>query len=155
MREKTCCFIGHREIEDSKGLRIKLGEIIENLILKENVIKFIFGSKSRFDNICYEETTKLKEKYSHIIRIYIRAEYPEIDDNYERYLLAKYEQTYFAKNAFGKSAYITRNREMIDESDFCIIYFKENCLPKNRTSGTKSAFDYADKIQKKIILLPN
>ena len=149
-KEKTCCFIGHREIEEKERLSKKLTEIIENLILKENVTKFIFGSKSRFDTLCYEIVTKLKERYPYIERVYIRAEFSEIGDKYKAYLLEKYEDTYFSQKAFGKASYIERNKEMIEKSDFCIIYFKEDLL-KPYKSGTKIAFDYAIKKNKKIV----
>lgn len=53
----ACCFIGHREITETKGLRDKLYRIIEKLIADENVDTFLFGSKSRFNSLCYELVT--------------------------------------------------------------------------------------------------
>ena len=56
---------------------------------------FLFGSKSRFDDLCYEAVTELKKKYVHIQRIYVRAEFPYIDESYKSYLLKGYEETYY------------------------------------------------------------
>ena len=62
----------------------------------------------------------------------------------------------------GRASYVERNKEMIDNSDYCVFYFDENYqLPKRRAlnglseytpkSGTKIAFDYAKQKNKIII----
>ena len=38
-KEKTCCFFGHRKIEETEKLKNNLCEIIENLIVNEKVDK--------------------------------------------------------------------------------------------------------------------
>ena len=48
MKDKTCCFFGHRTINETEELKSKLIEIIEKLIVDEKVDTFLFGSKSRF-----------------------------------------------------------------------------------------------------------
>ena len=60
---KIVCFIGHRKIEITANLEQELTEYIEYLILNKNVKIFLFGSRSQFDNLCYDIVTKLKEKY--------------------------------------------------------------------------------------------
>ena len=59
--------------------------------------------------------------------------------------------------------YVERNREMINKSKFCIVYYDENYAPPRRRksrydlfdyqpkSGTKLAYDYAVKKEKEII----
>ena len=59
-KEKTCCFFGHRKIDETEELKNKLSEIIENLIVNENVDTFLFGSKSEFDDLCHKIVTNLK-----------------------------------------------------------------------------------------------
>lgn len=159
--KKTCCFFGHRKISETENLKIKIYEVMEHLILYDNVDTFLMGSKSDFDRLCRDVLAELKEKHAHIKRIYIRAEYPDISEDYENYLLKSCEETYFpesVKNA-GKAVYVKRNREMIDKSDFCIIYYKDSYAPpqkKNKKqnmpdhtpkSGTSIAYQYA--VQKK------
>ncbi len=46
MKDKTCCFFGHRTINETEELKERLTEIIEKLIVKEKVDTFLFGSKS-------------------------------------------------------------------------------------------------------------
>jgi len=117
---------------------------------------FLFGSKSRFDSLCLEIVTDIKEKYPHIKRVYVRAEYPVIDDSYRAYLSGFYEDTYYPENIIGagRKVYVERNREMILRSRFCIVYYDEKCAPVNRKSGTKTALDCARHMKKTIFLFP-
>lgn len=153
MCKNTCCFIGHREITETKELKIKLEVIIEKLIAENSVDTFLFGSKSRFNDLCLEIVSELKEKYPDVKRIYVGAEYPYINDNYKKYLLESYEDTYFPKNITeaGKAVYIERNFEMIDKSGFCVLYYDTENATTNRKSGTKIAIDYAVKKGEKVI----
>lgn len=149
----TCCFIGHRTINETEKLRTKLSEIIEKLIVENSVDTFLFGSKSRFNDLCHETVTEIKAKYPHIKRVYVRAEYQYIDEAYKNYLLKSYEETYYPERIIGsgKASYIERNYEMINKSLFCIVYYDEQNAPTKRKSGTKIALDYAVKQGKKII----
>ena len=52
--ENTCCFFGHRTINETEELKSKLIEIIEKLIVDEKVDTFLFGSRSDFDDLCYD-----------------------------------------------------------------------------------------------------
>ena len=60
---KTCCCIGHRKINITEELKREIYDYVENLIVRENVKKFLFGSKSEFDELCHSIITDLKEKY--------------------------------------------------------------------------------------------
>ena len=153
MSKSTCCFFGHRTINETKELKSKLIEIIEKLIVNENVDIFLFGSKSQFNSLCLELVTEIKEKYPHIKRIYVRAEYQYIDEHYKNYLLENYEDTYYPERIInpGKASYIKRNYEMIDNSHYCVVYYDEQNAPTTRKSGTKIALDYAIRKRKNII----
>ena len=156
MKDKTCCFFGHRTINETEELKSKLKEIIEKLIVENSVDTFLFGSKSRFNSLCQETVTELKEKYPHIKLIYVRAEYPDINEQYTNYLLESYEDTYYPEHIrnSGKATYVERNYEMINKSHFCIVYYDEQNAPTTRKSGTKIALDYAIKKGKQITVLP-
>ena len=153
MCKNTCCFIGHRTINETEELKTKLKETIEKLIVENSVDRFLFGSKSRFNSLCLELVTELKEKYPHIKRIYVRSMYPYIDEDYKNYLLEGYEETYYPEKITnsGKASYVERNYEMIDKSNFCIVYYDEQNAPTTRKSGTKVALDYAIRKKKVII----
>ncbi len=165
--KKSCCFFGHRKIEVTEKLVKTLFKYIEKLIIQEDVNTFFFGSKSEFNGLCYQVVTVLKEKYPHIRRIYVRAVFPHISDDYKAYLLEGYEDTYFPDDIekAGRAAYVERNYKMIDQSKFCIVYYDENyVLPKQRQgrrnmcyyqpkSGTKIAYEYAVKKGKDVFNL--
>jgi len=152
MINDTCCFIGHKEIDETQELKAKLCKEIESLIEDEGVDTFLFGSKSRFDSLCLELVTQLKEKHPHIKRVYVRAEHPVIDDSYKAYLLRSYEDTYYPEKIVGagKASYVERNHEMIDKSRFC-VFFYDSASVATRKSGTEIALAYAKK-KKKIII---
>jgi len=151
----TCCFFGHRTINETDELRTKITEAVERLITEEKVDTFLFGSKSRFNDLCLELVTELKEKYPHVKRIYVRAEFPVINEEYKDYLLKSYDDTYFPEKIIGSGsvAYVERNYEMINQSKYCIVYYDEQNAPTTRKSGTKIALDYALKKGREVINL--
>ena len=166
-KERTCCFFGHRKIDVTDELISRLRETVENLIVGKKVDTFLFGSKSEFNELSLQVVKELKEKYPHIRRVYVRAEFPYIDESYTEYLLQSYEHTYYPERMInaGKAAYVERNYEMIDNSSYCIIYYDENYMPPRRrnskrdvldyqpSSGTKLAYDYAIKKNTAVINL--
>jgi len=163
--KKTCCFFGHRKIADTEQLREKLFKIIEGLIIHNHVNVFLFGSRSDFDKLCLAVVAELKDKYPHIRRVYVRAEFQYIDDDYKAYLLQSYDDTYYPEqiSGSGRAVYVERNYIMIDRSDICVVYYDEDYQPPKRKnsrrdiipyqpkSGTKIAYEYAQKKKKVII----
>ena len=145
---RTCCFFGHREIDETVELKEWLKSTIESLIANESVDTFLFGSRSRFNSLCHELVSEMKTKHPQIKRIYVRAEYPVISDSYREYLLMEYEDTYYPESVVGANrlAYIKRNQEIIDKSRFCVVYYNEEYVSK----GTKQALDYARRKNKEI-----
>lgn len=156
MKNTTCCFFGHRTIQESEELTKALRKAIERLIKEEGVDTFLFGSKSRFDELCLALVIALKADYPHIRRIYVRAEYPYINEEYRAYLLKSYEDSYYPERILGagRAVYVERNRDLIDNSRFCIVYYREDKAPTTRQSGTKRALDYALSKKKEVILFP-
>ncbi|MDO4756713.1 MAG: SLOG family protein [Parabacteroides sp.] len=161
----TCCFFGHRKVPNAVEIKNKVYKEVENLIANKDVCIFLFGSKSEFDDLCHEVVTELKEKYPHIKRVYVRSAFQHIPDWYEESLLKHYEDTYFPEHMenAGRASYVERNQEMINKSDFCVVYYDENYAPPRRRnskrdlvdyqpkSGTKVAYDFAVKKKKEII----
>ena len=164
-KNKTCCFIGHRKIHITSRLIDDLHTAIVDMIVNKGVCNFMFGSRSEFDALCLEVVSEIKKEYPHIRRIYVRAEYPYIDDDYKAYLLERYDDTYYPKHIekSGKSAYVERNLEMINNSAYCIFYYDESYIPphirKSRRdltdyqpkSGTKNAYKYALEENKSVL----
>ena len=154
--KRACCVFGHRKVPEKDALKRNLSIVFENLIVNENVDTFYLGSRSEFDDLCREVLSLKKENYPYIQRIYVRGEYPYISEDYEKYLLESCEKTYFPQKALnaGRAVYTERNYEMINNSDICVVYFKNDLLPskgKNSKSGTDIAYKYAVRKNKIII----
>lgn len=154
----VACFIGHRTITVTNELCERIKSTVLDLIDNQGVNTFLFGSRSQFDELCLKIVTEIKEIRPHIRRIYVRAEYPYISADYEKYLLTFYDETYMPENIIhaGKAVYIERNRYMIDSSDICIFYIAtETICHRNQISGTQFAYSYARAKLKLIIEVPH
>ncbi len=164
---KTCSFFGHRNTVATPELCEKLRQTVICLIEKESVKRFLFGSASKFDDLCLKTVTEIKGEYPELQRVYVRSQYPYIDKPYKEYLLESYDDTIMpnkVENA-GKASYVERNQEMINASDFCVFYYNERYAPPLRkqskraltsyqpSSGTRLAYEYAKQKKKEIINL--
>ncbi len=163
---KTCCFIGHRNVEKTKALREQVKTTVLALI-NEGTGTFLFGSMSAFDELCLEIVTEIKKEYPEIKRVNFRMRYRDIAGTYERCFLEGYDESVLPNGVddAGRASYVERNQAMVDASDACVFYYDENYAPKERKysrrnlvcyqpkSGTKLAFEYAIKKKKKIINL--
>lgn len=162
---KSCCFIGHRDIPDYEKYEEILTEIVTDLIVNKGVSIFFLGSKSDFNDLANSVVSKLKNKYSHIIKVLVRANYEYISDYYKSFLLEHYDDTIFPSrisNA-GKLLYVERNQAMIDASDYCVFFYNRDYSPlnnkpsghyvdkKKKNSGTKIAYNYAISKHKEVI----
>ncbi len=164
-KHKVCCVIGHRNIGYTDCLSNRINKVFKELIC-DGTDTFLFGSKSDFNSLCLDCLSELKEDYTHIKLIYVRAEFPYIDQWYETRLLRLYDDTYMPERVVraGKAAYLERNFHMIDRSDICVFYYDENYIPEKRAtnngasirtprSGTRSAYRYAITKNKRVVNL--
>ena len=173
---KACSFFGHRDTPQTEELKQKVRETVERLIVEEGVDTFLFGSRSKFDELCHMVVTELKEKYPRIERIAYLCKHetgclvgkgkdeqcrikeltgrdvyvPEYED------IKKSDRV----NSAGRAAYVERNQEIINISNFCVFYYnlnhlspkrknsKENIGERQLKSGTQLTFDYVHKRKK-------
>ena len=162
---KVCSFFGHRDTEQTEELKQKVRETVERLIVEERVDTFLFGSRSKFDELCHMVVTELREKYPHIQRIAYLCKHetaclagagveqkrrikeltgrdvyvPEYED------IRKSDRV----NSAGRACYVERNYWMVDES-CCVAYFLRDIKKK---SGTQIAYLYAKKTGKTLVSL--
>lgn len=163
-----CCFIGHRRIENEESVRERVENIIRSL-LDCGTREFIFGDHSEFCDICYEVLSQMITEYSDIVRIHYSTLSKNQSESVMRFFVFGYEKTVFAEDYYAtratKAIYVIRDRAMIDESDVCVFYYSSEYIPikkessktvksvKESASGTRIAFEYAVKKNKKIINL--
>lgn len=149
--------IGHRKINKSQDLIDRLTKIFVELIENEGADTFLFGSKSQFDDLCYDIVTELRYKYTFIQRVWVRAEYRYFGKDYLKGVLTLYEDTVFPTKVCGagKLVYIMRNETLVTMCDVLIVYLDLEYKHKTAKSGTKMAVDYAQKRSKRIINVLN
>ena len=166
MEQKTCCFIGHRRIENHSEVQAKLQSILTELI-EQGVTKFIFGDHSQFNDLCYDVVSELKKNNTDIQRIKFRKDYQKISDSVKKYFLDGFEDNICPDGVAkaGKASYVKRNQAMITASNVCIFYYNENYQPERRKeskhsigtyqpkSGTRLAYEFAASKDKEIINL--
>ena len=161
---KACSFFGHRDTPQTEELKQKVRETVERLIVEEGVDTFLFGSRSKFDELCHMIVTELKEKYPHIQRIaYLckhesgclvgkgRDEERRIKELTGRDVyVPEYEDIKKSDrvNSAGRAAYVERNYWMIDDSQIIILFYNSKI---ERISGVKIARNYA--MQKKKVVM--
>ena len=57
---KACSFFGYHDTPKTEELKQKVKESVERLIVEEGVDTFLFGSRSKFDELCHMVVTELK-----------------------------------------------------------------------------------------------
>ncbi len=160
-----CCFIGHRKVKDKEAVTARVKAVIEELITEKGAQVFSFGSKSEFNDLCYEIVTGFKAVYPKVERVVYTCKSEAFVSEEERETLEKIsqmitktenkllgfesEREFRGKYSAGRASYIERNQAMIDDSDFCVFYYDENTQTKN--SGTEKAYRYAVRRKKPIV----
>ena len=151
---KACSFFGHRDTPQTDELKQKVRKTVERLIVEEGVDTFLFGSRSKFDELCHIVVTELKEKYPHIQRIAYLCKHEsgclagKGKDEQRRIKELTGRDVYIREfedikrsdriNSAGRGAYVERNQFMIQDSDYCIFYFQiQSSLSKQQNSKHK------------------
>ncbi len=158
---KVCSFFGHRNANLTNEQMEELKKIIEDLIVSKDVKVFLFGSKSYFNSLCHKIVTDLKEKYPFIIRKCYTCQsescFLEIDKTYwekvfehlkkEKVNIYCFEEKVEIESnvAYGRASYIERNKEMINNSDYCVFYYDKNYKPKSKKYSKQNVFSYTPK----------
>ena len=135
------------------------------MIVEEGVDSFLFGSRSKFDELCHIVVTELKEKYPYIQRTAYLCKHEsgcmmgEGKDEQRRIKELTGRDVYVREfedirksdriNSAGRAAYIERNYWMINDSDYSIIFLHL----ENQNCGTREAYHYARKANVRVLLL--
>lgn len=152
MKEKTCCFTGHRHIPSeylpaiSKTLRDTLIFYIE-----QGYQYFGAGGALGFDTLAAQMVLNLKQRYPGIKLILVlpckdqAARWSTNDvEEYERIKSCADKIVYTADRYFN-GCMQKRNRHLVDCSSLCICYLNKT------TGGTAYTVDYATKNEITII----
>ena len=144
MKEKTCCFTGHREIEPSEFATIKgrVREKIETLI-EQGVIYYGAGGARGFDTLAAEAVLELKGKYPQI-KLILVLPCPDQTRGWKEEDIKKYieikeraDKVVYTADHYYQGCMHVRNRHLVDYSAYCICYLRKD------TGGTAFTVDYA------------
>ena len=144
MENKVCSFFGHRIMVIDEGLKKKVKEVVMYLIVNCNVRTFLFESRSDFNDLCYEVVSEIKDKYPEIKRIaYICknmsnvsvSKFMQFEELYSLLYMKQKRACGFeeVKEFKGEhiddiSSHLVRNKTMINDSDYCVFYYKGNYI---------------------------
>lgn len=130
MREKTCCFTGHRELPTGLN-RWKLATRLEKAVaeqIKKGIRFFGAGGARGFDTLAAQTVLKLKKKYPDIKLILVlpcltqtRGWIAEDVEEYER-IKAQADKVVYISQEYTKGCMFKRNRHLVDNSSICICY---------------------------------
>jgi len=144
MKEKSCCFTGHRNIPTGKKKNVEL--LLEQLI-KEKIAAgyriFCTGGALGFDTMAAQAVLKLRSRFTDI-QLHLYLPYPTQRENWSEKDKAVYEQikmlsdrcTYLCRE-YTPYCMSLRNRRLVDNSSACIAYCTQT------TGGTVYTMNYA------------
>lgn len=148
---KACCFTGHRKIEyeEMPLLEEALRQEIEALIEAGYTI-FYTGGAVGFDTLAAKAVLSLREAYPAVhLRLLLPCPGQESKWNLRQKreyhgILAAADSAEYISQAYSASAMHKRNRELVNRSQFCLCYLK------NEKSGTAFTVRYAEKNSVKV-----
>ncbi len=146
MKNKTCCFTGHREIPEHeyKTVYERTREEILNLINKD-VERFIVGGALGFDTLAATLLFEIRQNFPHI-KIIVAVPYKAQAKGFSESDLAVYnemlsiaDETVVLSENYYRGCLHNRNRYMVDESGYIISYLRKT------SGGSAYTTDYARK----------
>lgn len=145
----TVALFGHREMGDPFRTEENLTEAVEQLLETKEYVEFLVGREGDFDILAAAVIRRVKDKQIcgncclTLVMPYLRADYLNNKDDYERY----YDEIDFseaAADAHFKAAIGIRNREMADRADLIL------CSIERKNGGAWTAVRYAQQKGKKV-----
>lgn len=144
MKERTCCFTGHREIPERDYNRLKQktkNAIIE--LIEKGVIYFGAGGARGFDTIAAETVLELKNDYPQI-KLILVLPCPDQTKGWKEGDIRKYniikenaDKVVFTADHYFSGCMHVRNRHLVDNSGYCICYLTKD------SGGTAFTVNYA------------
>lgn len=146
LRQKTCCFSGHRMIPEQQRAYIeKRTKRYIRQLYKTGVRYFGVGGAIGYDTLAAECLFELRKKDLPDIKIILVYPFEGFTDRWTSEqkaqfsnLLPRYDKTVCVSKTRNKSAYLERNRRLVDGSAYCIVYCTK------QTGGTAYTVQYAE-----------
>ena len=131
LRQKTCCFAGHRDfpVYKTSYIAAQTANQIRSLIINNEVRFFGVGGALGYDTLAAKVLFQLrKNEFPHIKVILV---YPFLGftshwtahqrSDFER-MLPQYDKVVCVSEKASREAYLARDRHLVDSSAYCITY---------------------------------
>lgn len=147
LKEISCCFTGHRYLSNlEKGdLENRLYCKILSLISEKSITRFITGGALGFDTLAAKTVLKVKKDDPRVsLHLILPCKdqcsrwNPKAVEEYNR-ILKEADSVTFLYETYCPGCMQERNRQMVDQSIYCIAYLNQN------KGGTKYTVDYCMK----------
>lgn len=146
MKEKTCCFTGHRQIPlgDYQTILQNTEKVVENLISK-GFCYFGAGGALGFDTLAALTVLKLKSLYPDIKLILVlpcrtqTRSWSKEDIKIYEDIKSQADKVVFTSEEYTRGCMHKRNRHLVDNSSVCVAYLTDS------KGGTAYTVDYAKK----------
>ena len=144
MKEKTCCFTGHRKLPEEQLPQLKqaLFKVIVRLA-SQGVTRFACGGALGFDTLAAQMVLVVKETFPQIQLLLVlpcRTQdkyWPKEDQEIYREILARADRVVFVSETYTQGCMQKRNRLLVEGSSVCVCY----CTKKQ--GGTVYTLNYA------------
>lgn len=160
---KACCFTGYRPSKFSfplnKGNReyIEFENALTETLLslfEDECYTFISGVAMGFDIIAAEAVLELRRCVSHPIKLICAVPFKTQSDTFTDGWKARYnavleaaDEIVYTSENYHRGCYGTRNRYMVDNSDYVLTWFD------GAEGGTRNTIIYAIKNEKRVVNL--
>lgn len=146
MKDKTCCFTGHRQIPPGEQTEIagRLEHIIVSLY-QRGIVCYEAGGALGFDTLAARTVIRLRESCPGMKLTLVlpcltqtRGWRPEDVAEYER-IKAQADQVVYTGQEYTPGCMHKRNRHLVDDSGVCVCYLTK------QNGGTAYTVRYAQK----------
>ncbi len=146
MREKTCCFTGHRHIppKEVDGIRERLEATIK-MLYKGGVVYYGAGGALGFDTLAAEAVLRLRDNGFPNLRLILVLPCRDQTRGWNTENVARYEEikrradkAVYTSQAYAPGCMHKRNRHLVDNSSVCVCYLTQN------RGGTAYTAGYAE-----------
>lgn len=144
MREKTCCFTGHRKIptEQKAAVTVRLETVVDGLY-RRGIRFFGAGGALGFDTLAAETVLRLRPVLPGVKLILVlpclsqAQRWSEEDRRIYEEIIERADKTVYISQEYTKDCMFRRNRHLVDNSGICVCYLTE------RNGGTAYTVHYA------------
>lgn len=146
IREKCCCFTGHRRIAPRDGLLLRQKLRTEIIRLAGNGVNtFLAGGALGFDTLAAQEVVRARAESAYDIHLVLvlpclgqESRWTERDAAVYRALLRQADEVIYTGDTYTRGCMFQRNRYMVNHSARCLCY-----LTDTARGGTVYTVKYA------------